>query len=179
MEFKVKLRYLRISPRKVRLVAKMVKGKTAKEAQAVLDFTVKRAANPILKLLNSAIATAKNDFHKSEDSLYIKNITVDEGPSLKRILPRARGRADIIKKRTSHITLVLAERGMKEEKGKEKARSVEKKVEETKGEKENKEKSEIKKEERPKKKLIYKIGKGPSVKKEEIRPKRFFRRKAF
>lgn len=178
MEFKVKLRYLRISPRKVRLVTKMVKGKTTREAQAILNFTIKRAAKPILKLLNSAIATAKNDFHKSEDNLYIKNITVDEGPSLKRILPRARGRADIIKKRTSHVTLVLAEKEAKEKESKEKVKSAEKKVEAG-GEKEVKEKIEAKKEEKLKKKLIYKIGKGPLIKKEEIRPKRFFRRKAF
>jgi large subunit ribosomal protein L22 len=105
-----KLKYLRIAPRKVRLVTDLIRGKTAKKAEKILTFTRKRAALPILKLLNQAVANAKNNFQVvDENNLYISKILVDEGTKLKRQLPRARGRADIIQKKTSHITLVLDE----------------------------------------------------------------------
>lgn len=110
MAFEAKLKYLRISPRKVRLVADLVRGKKAEEAQAILSFTVKRACLPVLKLLNSALANAKNVAQKDSSTLFISKITVDEGPTLKRILPRAKGKADQIMKRSSHITLVLDEK---------------------------------------------------------------------
>lgn len=110
MAFEAKLKYLRISPRKVRLVADLVRGKKAEEAQAILTFTVKRACLPVLKLLNSALANAKNVAQKDASTLFISRITVDEGPTLKRILPRAKGKADRIMKRSSHITLVLDEK---------------------------------------------------------------------
>jgi large subunit ribosomal protein L22 len=110
MAFEAKLKYLRISPRKVRLVADLVRGKKAEEAQAILTFTVKRACLPVLKLLNSALANAKNVAQKDASTLFISKITVDEGPTLKRILPRAKGKADRIMKRSSHITLVLDEK---------------------------------------------------------------------
>lgn len=177
-EIKAKLNYLRISPRKVRLVADLIRGKDVTQAKAILNFTVKRAAKPILKLLNSAVASAKNDFHKEENNLYIKTIKVDEGPALKRWMPRARGRADLIKKRTSHITLILSEKEEKLTKEKEKEEEEkaplqkEKKVVEEKGLKEKEEKKKTKK-------LIYKIKEEPLSKKEAIKPKRFFRRKAF
>jgi len=176
MEIKVKLNYLRISPRKVRLMVNTIRGKNVKEAQAILRFTVKKSARPILKLLDSAIASAKNSFQKEENNLYIKKITVDEGPSLKRWLPRARGQADVIKKRTSHITLVLGER---EAKGVEKAvAKTEKEVKESKKPKEHIEAPEREKEKKEKK-LVYKIGNKKVLPRQEIRPKRFFRRKAF
>jgi large subunit ribosomal protein L22 len=105
MAYQVKLKYLHISPRKVRLVADAVRGKKIDEAQSILNFTVKKGSLPILKLLNSAIANAGN----KTDKLFISKITVDEGPSVKRILPRAKGRGDVLKKRSSHITLVLDE----------------------------------------------------------------------
>ena len=109
MAVTAKLRYLRIAPRKVRLVSDLIRGKTVGEAQTVLNFIVRRAASPLLKLLKQAIANAKNNFQLSEDNLYISKITVDEGPKLKRFRPRARGQASAIQKKTSHITLILDE----------------------------------------------------------------------
>jgi len=108
-EVVAKLRYLRIAPRKVRLVADLIRKKPVNEALVILDFTRKKAALPLKKLLNSAIANAKNNFQLDPSNLYISKITVDEGPKYKRWMPRARGRADLILKRTSHITLVLKE----------------------------------------------------------------------
>ena len=107
MSVSVKLKHLRISPRKVRLVADLIRGKDVSQAKSVLDFTVKKSSLHLKKLLNSAIAAAKNDFSLDEKDLYISKITVDEGPRLKRWRARARGRAAEILKRTSHITLVL------------------------------------------------------------------------
>lgn len=111
MAITAKLRYLRIAPRKVRLVADLIRGKSVEEAQNILNFTQKRAALPILKLLKQAISNAKNNFQLEEKNLYISKILVDEGPKLKRVRPRAKGHADEIQKKTSHITLVLEERG--------------------------------------------------------------------
>lgn len=104
-----KLNYLRISSRKVRLVADLIRGKSVGEAQSILSFTVKAPAQPVLKLLNSALSNAKNNFQLEESNLYISKITVDEGPKLKRFRPRARGQAYEIQKKTSHITLILDE----------------------------------------------------------------------
>lgn len=109
MRVYAKLRYLRIAPRKVRLVADLLRGKTVEEAQNTLHFTAKRAAPPLLKLLKSAIANAKNNFRLEEKELYISKVLVDEGPKLKRWIARARGKADEIQKKTSHITIVLDE----------------------------------------------------------------------
>ena len=103
-----KLSYLRIAPRKVRMVADLIRGKTADEAQTILNFTVKKTTHPLLKLLKQAIVNAKNSFQIEQSGLYISKITVDEGPKLKRWRARARGRAFEIKKRTSHITLTLS-----------------------------------------------------------------------
>ena len=102
-----RLNNYRQSPRKVRLVANLIKGKKAEDAKNLLTFTVKRASNPLLDLLNSAIANAKTNFSLEKDRLFIKNITVDEGVVLKRRMPRARGMAYPIKKRNSHIFLEL------------------------------------------------------------------------
>ncbi len=104
-----KLRYLRIAPRKVRLVADLIRGKKVEEAQTILNFVIKRAGLPILKLLNQAIANAKNNFQLDPSNLYISKITVDEGPKLKRWRPRARGQTYEIQKKTSHITVILEE----------------------------------------------------------------------
>ncbi len=104
-----KLRYLRISPRKVRLVADLIRKNKVEHAERILNFTVKKAAGPIAKLLKTAVADARNNFHLNPDNLYISRITVDEGPKYKRWRPRSRGMVNQIKKRTSHITLVLEE----------------------------------------------------------------------
>ena len=103
-----KLRYLRIAPRKVRLVADLIRGKSIEEAQTVLNFTIKRAAKPLMKLLNQAAASARNNFQQEPSNLYISKITVDEGPKYKRWRARARGRAFEIQKKTSHVTIELS-----------------------------------------------------------------------
>ena len=107
MEIKAQLNYLRIAPRKVRLVANLVKGMDAGRAELELKHSVKRSAIPILKLLKSGIANAKHNFQMDSTGLYIKDIKVNEGPVLKRSMPRAFGRAAPIRKKSSHIVLVL------------------------------------------------------------------------
>lgn len=114
MPVTARLRYLRIAPRKVRLVADLLRGKTAEEAQRVLGFTIKKASLPLLKLLKSALASARNNFHLEEKNLYISKITVDEGPKYKRWRARARGQAGQIQKKTSHITIILDEKVKKD-----------------------------------------------------------------
>jgi large subunit ribosomal protein L22 len=101
-----KLSNYRQSPRKVRLVANLIRGKKVADALMELNFLAKRAADPIKKLVASAVSNAKN-LNLSVDSLVVKTITVDQGPIMKRSMPRARGRAFPIHKHTSHIVLVL------------------------------------------------------------------------
>lgn len=112
-EVKAQLNNLRIAPRKVRLVSELIKGLPVMKAVSQLAFSKKRSALPIMKLVNSAAANASNNFKLDKDYLYVKDIKVDEGPALKRYMPRARGRAALIKKRTSHITLVLGGKDQK------------------------------------------------------------------
>lgn len=99
---KAQLRHLRISPRKARLVADLIRGKKTQEAEQILKFSNNRSAKPIAKLLKSAISSANN-----QEGLYISEIKVDQGPTLKRWRARAFGRASEIKKRTSHISIKL------------------------------------------------------------------------
>ncbi len=110
MEAKAIARYVRIAPRKVRLVVDLIRGKSLEEARNILRYTHKRGAYYVAKVLESAAANAVNNHDMLEDRLYVKAAFVDEGPTLKRVLPRARGRADIMKKRTSHITVILGEK---------------------------------------------------------------------
>lgn len=107
MAVTVKLKYLRISPRKARLVADMIRGRSVKQAEAQLDFTVKNAVEPFKKLLKSGVAAAINDFGLEEPNLYISEVRVDEGQTLKRGRARAKGAFYPIKKRASHIVLSL------------------------------------------------------------------------
>lgn len=116
MEVLARLRHLHIAPRKVRLVADLIRGKSVQQAETLLQFQSKRAVGPLHKLLKSAVANAKNNLKIPIENLYISKITVDEGPKLKRWRPRARGRAYPIQKKTSHITIVLDELKMKNEK---------------------------------------------------------------
>lgn len=102
-----KLNYLRMSPSKVRLVLDEIRGEKVDEAVAILSLSEKVAAEPILKLLNSAIANAENNLGMNRDELYVAETYANEGPTLKRIRPRARGRATRIRKRTSHVTIIL------------------------------------------------------------------------
>ena len=108
MPVTAKLHYLRIAPRKVRQVADLVRGKSVEEAQSILSFTVKKGTQPLLKLLRSAVANAKNN-KLAEANLFISKIEVNEGPKYKRWRPRARGQAYEIQKKSSHINLVLDE----------------------------------------------------------------------
>tara|TARA_B100002019_G_scaffold236990_1_gene211681 strand:- start:1084 stop:1416 length:333 start_codon:yes stop_codon:yes gene_type:complete len=101
---------IRIAPRKARLVVDLIRGKEIKEARAILMFTPKAASPVILKVLNSAVANAENNNNKKLEDLFVKEIYVNEGARLKRLLPRAKGKGDIIKKRTCHITVVVAEK---------------------------------------------------------------------
>lgn len=110
MEVKAKLSNLRTSPRKVRQVVDLVRGKRVPEAQSILLFTVNKSARPVLKLLNSAVDSAKHNHQLKEENLFVSKITVDEGPKLKRWHPMSRGRAYPIIKRTSHIALTLSEK---------------------------------------------------------------------
>ena len=110
MDVRAKLQYLRMSPRKVRLVADMVRGMDAIPAQMQLKHSVKNAARPILKLLESAMANAEHNDKLVRSNLYIKSIMVNDGPTLKRWKPRAFGRASGIQKRTSHVSIVLGEK---------------------------------------------------------------------
>jgi len=109
MEAKAKLRFTRIAPRKAMLAADLIRGKKSEEALNLLSFTPKAAAKIILKLLKSAVANATQK-KIDVDRLYVKTVTVDQGPTMKRFMPRAQGRATSIRKRTSHITIVLDER---------------------------------------------------------------------
>ena len=108
MEAKAQATYVRISPRKVKIVLDLIRGKPAEEAQAIIRFTPKSACEPVGKLLKSAVANAEvKNMNKSE--LYVAQAMVGPGPIMKRIRPRAQGRAYRIEKRSSHITLVLKE----------------------------------------------------------------------
>jgi len=164
MPVTAKLKYLRIAPRKVRLVADLIRGKRIEEAQSILNFTIKKAAPPLLKLLRSATANAKNNFQLDESNLYITKILVDEGPKYKRWRARARGRAEEIQKKTSHVTVVLDEIVKKPKK--------------------------LKKIKKPEE--VKKVEKAPKIEKPKVKPeieikkpkvergiKRIFRRKAF
>jgi len=126
MEVTAKLRYYRQSPRKVRLVTKAISGLSTKEAFEQLQFIPKRASRPVTKLLQSAIANAVNNFSLKNDNLYIKSITVDSGPTLKRWRPRAFGKASMIRKKTSHIIVILDEKIPSDQLAKDKKDTVQK-----------------------------------------------------
>jgi large subunit ribosomal protein L22 len=102
------LKNYRQSPRKVRLLADLVKGKEVKEAITLLRFSGKRASSPLVKLLESALANVRNAGADAKDLFRVLNMTVDQGIVMKRSMPRARGRAFPIKKRTSHVTVTIA-----------------------------------------------------------------------
>jgi len=110
MEAKAHLKYARISPRKVKIVCDLIRGKDTKIAKAILTQTPKAAAELMLKLLNSAVANAENNHEMDPEKLFVSETFVNPGPILKRIRPQARGRAYRIFKRTSHITIVVTEK---------------------------------------------------------------------
>ncbi|MDZ4166000.1 MAG: 50S ribosomal protein L22 [Smithellaceae bacterium] len=110
MEARAIAKYIRMSPQKMRLVVDLIRGKDLDEAEKILSFTRKAAAEPVGKLLRSAKANATQNAAIDEDILYVKEIYVDQGPSLKRWRARAQGKAAPIRKRTSHVTVVLDEK---------------------------------------------------------------------
>lgn len=110
MEAKATGKYIRMSPRKVRQVVDLIRGKGIDEALAILTFTPRRSSLPISKVVKSAAANAEHNYEMDKDNLYISAAFVDAGPIVKRWKPRAMGRADQIKKRTSHITVVVQEK---------------------------------------------------------------------
>ena len=109
MEVKAFLRHLRMAPRKVRLIVDTIRGLKVKEAETRLSFTNRDAARPVLKLLQSAVANATHNFKLDPETLFVKTIAADGGATLKRFRPRAMGRAAPIRKRTTHITLILSD----------------------------------------------------------------------
>lgn len=110
MEAKAIARYVRVSPRKARVVIDQIRGKSVIRAREILAFTNRGIAETVEKTLNSAVANAENQHHVRPESLVVKAAYVDEGPTLKRIRPRAKGSASRINKRTSHITVIVAPR---------------------------------------------------------------------
>ena len=110
MESKAVAKYVRVAPRKVRVVMDLIRGKNVTEALAILKFTPKVGADVIEKVLKSAVANAENNFDMNVDKLYVSSAFVDQGPTLKRIHPRSRGQAFKILKRTSHVTIVVDEK---------------------------------------------------------------------
>ncbi len=110
MEAKAVARHVRISPRKARQVVDLIRGKDVEEALAILQLTPKGASKIVSKVLRSAAANAENNLELDSDLLCVTKAFVDQGPTLKRIMPRARGMADRIRKRTSHITVIVGER---------------------------------------------------------------------
>ena len=110
MEARAQVTYVRISPRKVKIVLDLIRNKPVDEAMAIVKFTPKAACEPIAKLLKSAVANAENNLNLNKEDLYVSECFVCPGPILKRIRPRAQGRAFRIEKRTSPITLVVKEK---------------------------------------------------------------------
>ena len=110
MEAKAHLKYARISPRKVSIVCDLIRGKDVKMARAILENTPKAASELLIKLLGSAVANAENNFGLDPEKLYVSETYANPGPILKRGMPRAQGRMYRINKRTSHITVVVAEK---------------------------------------------------------------------
>lgn len=110
MEVNATAKYLRVSPRKVRLIINLIRGKGVREAEAILKFSPVKGAEFAAKVLKSAIANAENNLSLAKDDLIVTKAYVDEGPSLRRFKPRAQGRADKMVHRMSHITIVVGTR---------------------------------------------------------------------
>ena len=110
MEAKAHLKYARISPRKVQIVLDLIRGKDVATAMAILKNTPKSASEYLTKLLRSAVANAEHNFNMDASKLYVSECFVCPGPTLKRIMPRAQGRAYRILKRTSHVTIAVSEK---------------------------------------------------------------------
>jgi len=161
MEVKAQLNQLRMAPRKVRLVANLIKGLHVEDARVQLELMTKKSSDPMLKLLNSAVANAKNNNKLDESALFVSKVLVNGGPTIKRWFPRAMGRAFPIKKRTCSIILVLSELEAQEPKKSKRAKaeaakdSANGKTDEVAAKKHHKSKPEAKtKHEKPAKKSV-------------------------
>ena len=110
MEARAKVSFVRMTPRKVKIVCDVIRGKDVNTAAAILANLPKAAAEPVAKLLKSAVANAENNFEMNPDNLYVSEISADPGPIIKRYRPRAHGRGASILKRTSHISIVVKEK---------------------------------------------------------------------
>lgn len=110
MEVRAVARYVRLSPLKVQRIVRLIRGRPVQEAQALLRFTPNRAARVVEKTLNSAVANAENNYDLDRNDLLVARAFVDEGPSTKRVQARARGRADVVTRRSSHVTVVVADK---------------------------------------------------------------------
>lgn len=182
MKVIAKLNNLRIAPRKIKLVADFIKGMDALEALSQLDATIKGGSEPMKKLLSSAIANAENNFGLAKDNLYVLEAIIGAGPTLKRWMPKAFGRAGRIMKRTSKITIILEERvegkGRKSQAELEKARAerIKKKAKEEKAE----EKDTVEDKESKKEKISEKEEKAekPTKKSTKNWTNKIFRRKS-
>ncbi|MBY5161567.1 50S ribosomal protein L22 [Salsipaludibacter albus] len=108
-QVKATAKYVRVTPTKVRQLTRLIAGAPVSEAERILAFSEKRAAKPLLKVLRSAVSNAENNDGLDPDDLFVDRAWADEGPTLKRFQPRAMGRASRIRKRTSHITVVLSD----------------------------------------------------------------------
>ena len=115
MEARAIRRYAQVSAQKARLVIDLIRGKSVEDALGILEYTPKRSARLVAKTLRSAVANAEHEQRVDVDALYVKKAFVDEGPTAKRFLPRAHGRATPLFRRTSHITIVVDERRSKQE----------------------------------------------------------------
>ena len=109
MEARAIAKHVRIAPRKIRIVADLVRGKNVSEAMEILKFTPKVGSKVVEKVIRSAAANAENNFNMERKKLYITKIWANQGPTLKRFMPRAQGRATAIRKRTSHIEVIVKE----------------------------------------------------------------------
>jgi len=110
MQAKAIAKHIRVSPRKARQVVDLIRGKNLAEALTILRFTPRVIADTIAKVVNSAAANAEHNYNMDKNALYVAEVFVDVGPVSKRVMPRAKGRADVIRKRTSHITVVVQEK---------------------------------------------------------------------
>jgi large subunit ribosomal protein L22 len=110
LDSKAVARFVRVAPRKVRQVIDLIRGKRVADAQTVLKFTPRFAAEIVEKVLNSAVANAEHNYQMKREKLVVTEAFVDQGPTMKRMMPRAQGRGAMIHKRTSHITIVVAEK---------------------------------------------------------------------
>ncbi len=113
MQARAIARHIRIAPRKVRIVVDLIRGKSVSDALTILKFVPKRASKPVEKVVASAAANAEHNLNLNKDDLYISECYVDQGPTMKRVQPRQRGQAFPILKRSSHITVVVAEKEAK------------------------------------------------------------------